>query len=188
MFRIALSWVAAVWIVAASSQALAADNYEIDASHSYVSFTVDHLGAGEVLGRFNDFSGAVVVEESNLAASSISVTVQAASIDTNSAGRDDHLRSPDFFNAKQFPVITFKSKSVAKGSGSNYKVTGDLTLHGVTKEITVNFRKLGEGKDPGGNQRAGWKASFDIMRSDYGMDYMGGGTVTITVAFEGIRQ
>ena len=166
----------------------AAETYEIDKVHSVVLFGVSHMDVGIVYGRFNDFAGTVVMNEDDPAASSINVTVQAASIDTGAVKRDDHLRSPDFFNVKQFPTITFKSKSVSKGSGGGFTVTGDLTLHGVTKSVSVPFRKIGEGDDPNGNHRVGWTANFSIERGDYGMDYGGGGKVDLIIAFEGIRK
>ena len=170
------------------SPAQAAENFEIDPVHSAIVFSVSHLDIGIVYGRFTDFGGTVVMDEANPSASSIEVTVQAASIDTEVQQRDDHLRSPDFFNVKQFPVIKFTSTGVSKAAGGGYTVTGELLLHGVTKTITVPFRKVGEGEDSGGNYRVGWAGSFSIDREDYGMTYGGGGTVDMIVAFEGIRK
>jgi len=172
----------------AITSALAADTYKFDKPHCAVIFNVSHGGYGIVYGRFNELDGSAVMDEKDLDACSIEVTVQAASVDTNVEARDNDLRGPDFFNAKQFPVITFKSKSVSKAKNGNYQVTGDLTLRGVTKTITVEFRKIGEGDDSRGNHRAGWTASFSIEREDYGINYGGGGPVNMIVAFEGIRQ
>jgi polyisoprenoid-binding protein YceI len=170
------------------SPAQAAERFDIDPVHSAIVFNVSHLDIGIVYGRFTEFSGTVVMDEANPGASSIEVTVQAASIDTEVQQRDDHLRSPDFFNVKQFPVITFVSTGVSEAKGGGYTVTGELMLHGVTKTVRVPFRKVGEGEDSGGNQRVGWAGSFSIDREDYGMTYGGGGTVDMIVAFEGIRK
>lgn len=174
--------------VLAGASAQAADTYVFDHPHCAVIFNLSHAGFGIVYGRFDDLDGTVVMDENNLDACSIEVTVQAASVDTNVEARDNDLRGPDFFNVKQFPVITFKSKSVSKAKDANYLVTGDLSLKGVTKTITVEFHKTGEGDDARGNHRAGWTGSFSIEREDYGITYAGGGPVNLIVAFEGIRQ
>ncbi len=181
---------AALFTTTAALPARAADTYKIDAVHSSVVFSAMHLGITNFYGRFNDVSGDVVFDKENPAKSSVNVTVPVESLDTHNAKRDQHLKSPDFFNAKQFPVITFKSNAVA-ASGESYKVSGDFALHGVTKPITVEFKKLGEGKGMQGELRAGGEAKFTIKRSDYGMTFMPGGVgdeITIVLSLEGVKQ
>ncbi len=181
----------ALWLaLAMPATALAADTYEIDPVHTRTVFKVSHLGISEFYGMFAETTGTWSIDEANPSKSTVSLTIKAASVNTFNDKRDEHLRSPDFFNAKQFPVITFKGKKFER-DGDNWKVTGDLTLHGVTREITVPFRKIGEGKDPWGGYRSGYTAEFTIKRSDYGMDFMIGGVgdeVSLIVAVEGIRK
>ena len=186
-------WIRTLGLAAAMFTALpafAADNYEIDAGHSAVMFNAKHLGVSEFYGRFNDIKGTFSINHENLAKSKIDIKVRVASIDTNSDKRDEHLRGADFFNAKQFPEITFKGREFSKKDGV-MSVTGDFTLRGVTKRITVDFTKVGEGDDPWGGHRYGVQAEFHIMRSEYGMDYMVGGVsdrVNLIIALEGIKQ
>ncbi len=168
----------------------AADTYKIDSVHSSVAFSALHLGITNFYGRFNEVAGDVVFDKENPAKSSVNVTVQTESIDTHNPKRDQHLKSPDFFNSKQFPAITFKSNKV-EGSGDSFKVTGDFTLHGVTKPITVEFKKLGEGKGMQGEMRAGGETKFTIKRSEYGMNFMPGGVgdeITVMLSLEGVKQ
>lgn len=174
-----------------ASPALAADNYQIDGVHSSAVFKIKHLNIANVYGRFNDISGSVMVDAANPAKSSVEIVIKTDSVDTNNEKRDAHLKSPDFFNAKQFPTLSFKSTKVEKMSADKYKVSGNLTLHGVTKAISFTFHKTGEGKDPWGNMRMGGEASFTVNRMDYGVKYMPDGLshdVTIMVAFEGVKQ
>lgn len=170
--------------------AIAADTYKVDGAHSFVVFKVKHLNVGHAYGRFNQVEGSVVLDEAKPESSTIHVTVKTDSVDTANAKRDAHLKGPDFFNVKEFPTIEFKSKSVKK-NGEDYEATGDLTLHGVTKEQTVTFKKIGAGKDPWGGTRAGAEAHFTIKRSEFGMKFMLEGVsdeVEITVAVEGVKE
>ena len=165
--------------------------YAIDKSHSSIVFRVKHLDIGYTYGFFRDFEGSFVVDEANPSASSVEMTVQMGSVDTNDAKRDQHLKSPDFFNANQFPTMTFKSTAVSKDTDGSFKVDGNLTLHGVTKAVSVKMKKTGEADDPWGNHRIGFEGSFVIKRSDFGMDKMPeavGDWVWITIAVEGIRK
>lgn len=159
--------------------ALAGDTYKVDTGHSGVVFKALHFGAGYTWGRFNDFEGSFESEGKQL--SSVEVTVKAESVDTNIKKRDDHLRSPDYLNAGEFPELSFKSKSCdAQGC------TGDFTLHGVTKEVTVPLTYVGEGKDPWGGYRQGWDAAFTIKMADYGIQSDGvGDELHIFVSLEG---
>lgn len=173
-----------------SAQA-AGTNYDVDKSHSAILFRVKHLGIGYTYGHFRDFSGAFTLDEATPASSSVEFTVKLDSVDTNDEKRDQHLKSPDFFGVNQFPTMTFKSTSVKKGEDGKYAVTGDLSLHGVTKSVTITMAKTGEGDDPYGNHRVGFEGIFQVKRSEFGMDKMlqaAGDDIRIIVAVEGIRK
>jgi polyisoprenoid-binding protein YceI len=168
-----------------------AENYKVDPVHSSIVFRSKHFNLGYIHGRFNEFSGSFRLDDKNVSESSIEMEVKAGSIDTNNAKRDGHLKSPDFFNVKQFPTITFKSSKFKKIDDQNFEVTGDLTLHGETKPVTVKLEKVGSGKDPMGGVRTGLETTFTIKRSDFGMKFMLegiGDEVRITVAVEGVRE
>lgn len=149
-------------------------SYTIDSSHASVVFKVNHLGFSDVYGMFEEVEGSLMLDDKDLKNSSINLTIKVASVDTNHKKRDEHLTSPDFFNAKQFPLMTFKSESIKKKSGNKYEVTGTFELHGVKKKITIPFERHKTGKDPWGKTRTGGSAQFSINRSDYGMNYMNG--------------
>lgn len=144
--------------------------WTIDATHSHVGFSVRHMVVSTVRGEFRTFTGTVNFDEANPAASSVEAEVQTASISTHDDNRDNHLRSADFFDAEKYPTITFKSTSVEK-AGDDYKVTGDFTLHGVTRPITFTLEYSGTVKDPYGLQRAGFSAKTKINRKDYGLTW-----------------
>ncbi len=169
----------------------AADVYKIDPVHSSVVFKIGHLGISNIYGRFNEIAGTVTFDKETPSKSAVDFTIPVAGIDTHVQKRDQHLKSPDFFNAKQFPVVTFKSTEVKKSGENLYQVTGDLTLHGVTKSLTVEFKKIGEGKGMENEYRAGGETQFTIKRSDFGMNFMPqavGDEVILMVAVEGIKQ
>lgn len=147
---------------------LQADTFAIDPSHSEVGFLVRHL-VSQTRGRFNDFSGAVNLDPKNLANSSVEFKIKAASIDTNVPDRDKHLRGADFFDVEKYPEITFKSKSIKATGKDTYNVTGTLTMHGVSKEVTLPVTYLGQAKDPWGNTRAGFETSTTLNRKDFGI-------------------
>jgi polyisoprenoid-binding protein YceI len=168
----------------------AADTFKIDPVHSSVVFSVMHLGVTNFYGRFNDVAGTVVFDKGDPSKSSIDLTIPVDSVDTHNEKRDQDLKGPDFFNAKQFPVMTFKSKKV-ESSGDTYNVTGDFTLHGVTKPLTLDIKKGGEAKGMKGEIRGGGEANFTIKRSDYGMTFMQGPVgdeINIIVSLEGVKQ
>lgn len=167
-----------------------ADDYTIDPVHSAVIFRIKHLKVSYTYGRFNKTTGTFSLDENEPGNTKIDLTVDVSSLDTNDPKRDGHLKGPDFFNVKQFPKATFKSKAVKKVGEDLYEVKGDMTLHGVTKEITVKVTKTGEGEDPWGGHRAGAELTFTIKRSDFGMSYMQGPVgddVRLIVSIEGIR-
>lgn len=166
--------------------AWAADTYKVDAIHSSIVFKVKHMNASYSWGRFNDIAGTFAMDGTTPTA--FDFTVKAASIDTANEKRDGHLKGPDFFNVRQFPTITFKSKDVKK-AGNLYDVTGDLTLHGVTKPVTAKVEVTGSGRGPTGGAIAGFEATLDIKRSEFGMSYgvpnAVGDDVRIIVSVEG---
>ncbi|MEP7049332.1 MAG: YceI family protein [Pseudomonadota bacterium] len=141
----------------------------IDASHSNVSFTVKHLMITNVRGEFQKFEGAISFDPAKPEATTIEATIDVASISTRDEKRDGHLKSADFFDAEKFPTITFKSKAV-KAKGEELAVTGDLTIHGVTKEVVLEVEgPSAPTADPWGNQRVGATASTKIKRDDFGI-------------------
>lgn len=144
--------------------------YMIDPTHSSVGFAVKHLGVSTVKGQFNEFEGTIQFDETQPGALAVDVTVQVASIDTNQPKRDDHLRSADFFGVEQFPQITFKSVNVNK-EGERYLVEGDLTIHGVTKRVTIPLEIAGPVKSPAGEQIIGLTGETTINRQDFGVSW-----------------
>jgi len=156
--------------VALASPALAADTYQFDKAHTTVGFQVRHIFT-MLGGKFQDFSGTIKVDRAKPESSSVEFTIQAASIFTNEPKRDEHLKSPDFFDVASHPTITFKSTSMKPGANNVYQVTGDLTMRGVTKSITIPVTFLGEGKDPWGNEKIGFETSTTLNRKDYGINW-----------------
>lgn len=153
----------------------AAATYEIDGTHSSAIFKAKHLGASNFYGRFNDVSGTIHYDPAKPEASKIKVAIKSESVATGNERRDGHIKSPDFLNAAQFPEITFESTSVKKISDDKLEVTGKLTLHGVSKEITVTAEKTGEGKQPqSGTELIGFETHFSVERTAYDMGFMVG--------------
>lgn len=148
--------------------------FDIDKVHSQVGFSIRHFFS-KVPGQFKDFSGTIVMDPMRPAASSVDVTIQAASIFTDNERRDGHLRSPDFFAADSFPTLTFKSTKVAPAGKDEYKVTGDLTMRGVTKSVVLDVEFLGMGQVAIGGQSMGTKAGFEattsVNRHDFGINW-----------------
>jgi polyisoprenoid-binding protein YceI len=144
--------------------------WKIDASHSGVHFSVRHMVVSKVRGRFSKFEGDISFNEAKPEDSKVNVTIDASSIDTNVQQRDDHLRSPDFFDVAKFPTLTFSSTKIEK-AGHGYQVHGDLTLHGVTRSVALDAEFLGTGKDPWGNVKAGFSAKGSLDRKDYGLNW-----------------
>ena len=153
-----------------TTQTAGATTYQIDKVHSHVSFQVRHL-LTKVRGQFSDFAGTIQFDRDHLSESSVDVAIPAASIDTGTADRDAHLRSADFFDVEKFPAITFKSVSVSPMNGNAFAVNGDLTIHGVTRRVTLPVHYLGEAADPWGNTKAAFDAELTIDRKDYGLHW-----------------
>jgi polyisoprenoid-binding protein YceI len=152
-----------------TTTSIPAGTWTLDTAHSSVGFTVRHMMVSKVRGRFGDFSADIVTAENPLE-STLAATVQMASIDTGDEGRDGHLRTNDFFDIEEHPTMTFRSTGIT-GSGTDYELTGDLTIKGVTKPVTFDLEFGGVGKDPWGNTRAGFTLTGTINRKDFGMAY-----------------
>jgi polyisoprenoid-binding protein YceI len=148
-----------------------AGTYKIDPSHTRIGFVARHAMVTKVRGSFNDFEGTVVVDGDNLADSTAKVIIKAASIDTRNAQRDQHLRSNDFLAMDTYPEITFVTTRVRRGAGREVEVTGDLTIRGVTREVTIPFTFEGAATDPFGNLRIGFEGSVTINRKDFGVNW-----------------
>jgi polyisoprenoid-binding protein YceI len=162
-----------------------------DTVHSFVLFKIKHLGTSWVYGRFNDFTVSIEAGDEGAGVTSASLVVKTESVDTGAAKRDQHLRSPDFFNAKEFPEITFKSTAAKAVDADTTEVTGDLTIHGTTKPVTVKVVRVGHGKGMQKEDLAGYEATFTVKRGDYGMTNMVGPVgdeVAVTIAVEASRK
>ena len=146
-------------------------DYTIDASHTRIGFVARHAMITKVRGSFNEFEGTAVVDGDNPEKSSAKVVIKTASIDTRNEQRDGHLRTNDFLDPETYPEITFTTTSVKAVDADNYEVTGDLTIKGVTKSITVPFAFEGAAKDPFGNVRIGFEGSVTINRQDFGITW-----------------
>jgi polyisoprenoid-binding protein YceI len=146
-----------------------AGTWQIDPAHSAVTFTARHMMVAKVRGRFTDFSADVVIADDPLQ-STVNATVQMASIETGDSGRDDHLRTNDFFDIENHPTMTFRSTGL-EASGDEYRLHGDLTIRGVTKPVTFDLEVGGAGKDPWGNTKAGFTATGTINRKDFGVEW-----------------
>jgi polyisoprenoid-binding protein YceI len=146
----------------------AADTYTLDKPHTSIGFTVSHLVISSVHGAFRDFTGTITYDPNDVAKSSIDVHISSASISTGDDGRDKHLRSPDFFDVDKFPELTFKSAQIEK-KGDSYIAHGPLTIHGVTKDVTIPFTINGTIKDPWGKTHLVAQGGLTISRKDYGL-------------------
>ncbi len=175
----------------------ATETYSIDPDHTSIVFSVAHAGFSYTYGMFRESSGSYQIDKTNPANSRFQLVIKTTSLFTNNVKRDDHLRSSDFFNVQQYPTITFESTrcNVAntQEGGIVYQLLGNLTMHGVTKPITVNLRMLGEGTGPYGDQRTGFLCQMELKRTDFNMNNLleknlVGDAVGITVSFEGALQ
>ncbi len=173
-------------------QAMAAD-YAIDkqGQHAFVNFKISHLGYSWLYGTFKDFDGTFSFDAANPEASKVNVTLKTASVDTNHAERDKHLRSADFLNASKHATATFESTSVKSTGEGTADVTGNLTLNGVTKPVVIAAKFIGEGKDPWGGYRAGFEGTTTLTLKDFDISMDLGPasqTVELIISVEGIRQ
>jgi polyisoprenoid-binding protein YceI len=168
--RYRILFVSALFTLLWASTAFAADRYELDPVHTRVGFTARHLMINNVAGRFMDFTGSILYDEQDVTKSAVSVKIQAASVNTENKMRDDDLRSPNFFDAARFPEITFQSSRLEK-QGEGYVCVGTLTMHGVSKEVSIPFEILGKIRDPWGNTRIGLEGGLKIDRRGWGLTY-----------------
>ena len=185
--------IAAALALSASAFAAAppAGTYKIDPAHSGAFFEIGHMGGiSRFMGRFNDMSGDLVVDTP--AKSTVKVEIKTGSIDTNHEGLDKHLKSPDFFNAVQFPTMSFTSTAVTLNAAGEGTVAGNLSLHGVTKPVTLTLKQIGSGKGMKGETRAGFVATGTIKRTEFGMGYGVPGAATdevdLRINIEAIKQ
>jgi polyisoprenoid-binding protein YceI len=173
-------------------------SYQIDSKHTGVHFKVRHMMISNVMGEFSHVAGSVEFDPSNLAASHVEAAIEAATVSTREPQRDKHLKSADFLDVKRYPTITFRSTKIVSGSGDSYEVAGDVTLHGVTRDITLQVEALTpEIKDTDGSLRRGASATTRIQRSDFGLrwnavlesgGFVVGDDVEITIDVELVRK
>jgi polyisoprenoid-binding protein YceI len=165
-----IPFLASVSVFVLSQSAFSADTYVFDKYHSTMGFQVRHLFS-QVPGKFDDFAGKIQFDEANPQNSTVEVTIKTASVDTGVDMRDKDLRSANFFDAEKFPGITFQSKSVKKTGEATFEVTGDLSMHGVTKEVVLNVELLGKGVGMEGKTVSGWEAKTNLKRSEFGLSW-----------------
>ena len=184
-----------IFYVAVAFAPAGAATYDIDPSHTRIGFAVKHMVISVVKGEFQKFSGTFELDEAGVLTGA-EAAIDTASVYTRDKKRDDHLRSPDFFDAENHPKITFVSKRITN-KGNKYTVIGDLTIRGVTKSIILTGEKLGEATDPWGNHRAGFQAEGKINRKDFGVSFhkvletggfVVGDEVTLSLDVEGIKR
>lgn len=182
--------------MATTQAAVGSTTWKIDPAHTTVEFSAKHLMITTVKGRFADVEGEIVISDADPSKSSVSATLKSASIDTRTSQRDDHLRSADFLDAANYPEITFRSTRIT-GDKSEFKVTGDLTIRGVTREVTLDATNEGSTKDPWGGDRIAFSATTKIDRRDFGLTWnqaieaggvLVGNDVKISIDVQAVKQ
>ena len=173
--------------------AFAADTYKIDPAHTAIIFKVSHLGFSNTFGMFTDVDGTIVIDEAKPEKGSVDLKIKTDSITTHNEKRDQHLKSPDFFNAKQNQWITFKSTAVKPEGMNKFKVTGDLTMNGVKKPMTFEMTRNRTGQDPWGGTRTGFDGTIKLKRSEFKMNFMQGENavgddIDVILSVEGIKN
>jgi polyisoprenoid-binding protein YceI len=163
-------------------------SFTIDRAHTHVGFSVRHMMVSKVKGRFSSFEGTIAVGDTP-AGSSVEITIDASSIDTREEARDDHLRSPDFLDVERFPTLTYRSTQVVPTAAGHFELIGELTLHGVTRPVTLSVEQEGIVRDPYGNERIGFSATTELNREEFGLTWnavleAGGVAVAKTVKLE----
>ena len=146
-------------------------SWNLDTVHSGINFSVRHMVVSKVRGRFAKFTGNIALDENDLARSAVEATIDASSIDTGTAQRDDHLRSADFFDVEHFPQIRFRSTRIEEVGPERYRLTGELTIRNVSRDIALDLEYGGRGKDPWGNERVGFTAKGSFDRKDFGLKW-----------------
>ena len=188
-----LLFVMALIAITAVPRLASAADYLIDTkgAHAFIQFRIRHLGYSWLLGRFNDFQGSFSYDEANPAAAKVAVTIQTASVDSNHAERDKHLRSDDFLDVKKFPEAKFVSTGYKENKDGTAVLTGDFTLHGVTRPLTIDVKHVGHGPDPWGGFRRGFEGATKFTLVDYNINHNLGPAareVELFLSVEGIRQ
>lgn len=187
LLSIVLAGLTATFLPLGATAGAGPEAYKVDGVHSSALYRVKHMNVSYSWGRFNDVAGTITWDAGSPEASSFDVRIRTDSIDSNNKKRDEHLKGTDFFNTKQFPTMSFKSTAIKKAGEHEYEVTGDFTLHGVTKPITVKMEMTGSAKGMNGKPMVGFETTFEIKRSDFGMGKMVGPVaddVRIIVAME----
>lgn len=185
--------IASLLLFVAFTAPLHAENYVIDTknAHAFIEFRIQHLGFSWMVGRFNDFDGTFSYDEKNPAAAKVDVNIRPASVDTNFAERDKHLRSKDFLDVDKYPTAKFVSNSYEAKGGNKGALKGNLTLHGVTRPVVIEVTHVGAGTDPWGGYRRGFSGATTLTLKDFGIDYDLGPsarTVELFLSVEGVRQ
>jgi polyisoprenoid-binding protein YceI len=198
-FAIAIAFASASsFVLAASNNVRGAETYDVDAVHSAVIFKIQHFEISNFYGRFNDISGTFTIDDADPAACRFEIEVKVASVDTNNADRDKHLRNEEIFAADKYPTIRFVSTKIKDIDGDEIEVEGELTMHGVTKPLSVELKRIGAGPGPMGGYRMGLETTFKVKRSDFGVgaaiDSVATGVkplgdeVTLIIGIEAVRQ
>ena len=182
-----------IGLILLTTNAVQAASYVIDTegAHAFIQFKIKHLGYSWLLGRFNTFEGDFYYDPADLKESTIDIEIETASVDSNHAERDKHLREEDFLNVKKYPIASFSSTGFKPTTDGAGVLSGDFTLHGVTKNISFQVKLIGEGDDPWGGYRAGFAGTTKLKLSDYGITYDLGPASThveIELYIEGIRE
>jgi len=180
-------------VLSLSVSALAADKYLVDPAHASVVFKIHHMGFSNVYGMFGDVSGDFNLDETNPDKSTMNIVIKTDSVDTKNEKRNEHLKKADFFDAKLYPTITFKSTSFKKLADKKYEVKGNLTLHGKTNPVTMELTRFNTGEDPMKKIHTGGETKLSIKRSQYGMNFMVGpdkvsDDVEIWISLEGVKS
>ena len=194
MFRKVALALAVIFTIGTAAHA---DVWQIDKAHSKVGFSVRHMVISNVQGEFADYTGTINFDGKNVEIGIVDITIQTASISTANEKRDADLKSPNFFDAAKFPTLTFKSKKITKGAGNKFTMVGDLTMKGVTKEVSLDCEFNGTVNDPWGNVRAGFSGTTVVNRQDYGLSWANkladgsmvvGNDVTIKLEIEMVKS
>ena len=173
------------------------ERWEIDGSHSGIHFSVRHLVIAKVRGQFSRWTGTVLVPDGDFSRATVKVAIDASSIDTGVADRDAHLKSPDFFDVERFPDLTFTSRRIEPATNDRFRVSGELTIKGVTRVVTLDVEDAGRAKDPWGNERAAFTGKTSLDRKDFGLTWnqvletggvMVGDRIDIEIEVEAVRQ
>jgi polyisoprenoid-binding protein YceI len=190
-------WILAFLLIGVQAETEGKTSFQIDPTHSSVEFKIRHLAISSVAGKFGKFSGVIDFDPKTIASSKVEAVIEAGSVDTDNAKRDDHLRSEDFFAAQQYPSLKFVSTEVKPASERTFQVLGNLEMHGIQKPVILNVEYLGGAVDPAGQQRVGFTATTKLHRKDFGLQWnkvletgalVVGDEVAITLEIEAVEK